>query len=55
MSQIKAIFEDAIKTFEKQKQQIVTFIENEGFPVPIGFTESDLYKGKRDCSLIYFA
>jgi len=44
--QIKALFEDAIKTFEKQKQQIVTFIKNEGFPVPIGFTESDLFQGK---------
>jgi len=44
---IKAIFEDAIKTFDKQKQQIVTFIENEGFPVPIGFTESDLFKCKQ--------
>jgi len=43
--EIKAIFEDAIKTFEKQKKQMVTFIENEGFPVPIGFTESDLNKG----------
>ncbi|WP_394239518.1 DUF3231 family protein [Niallia oryzisoli] len=43
---IKAIFEDAIKTFEKQKIQIVTFIENEGFPVPIGFTDSDLFKDK---------
>lgn len=42
---IKTIFNDAIKTFEKQKQQLVTFIENEGFPVPIGFTESDLNKG----------
>lgn len=42
---IKTIFEDAIKTFEKQKKQLVTFIENEGFPVPIGFTESDLNKG----------
>jgi hypothetical protein len=42
---IKTIFEDAIKTFEKQKQQIVAFIEKEGFPVPIGFTESDLNKG----------
>ncbi len=42
---IKNIFEDAIKTFEKQKKQIVTFMENEGFPVPIGFTESDLNKG----------
>ena len=44
-SPIKSIFEDAIKTFAKQKKQIVTFIENEGFPVPIGFTESDLNKG----------
>ncbi|MBE4906500.1 DUF3231 family protein [Bacillus luteolus] len=44
--QIKNIFEDAITTSEKQKRQIVTFIENEGFPVPIGFTESDLFKGK---------
>ncbi|NRD78271.1 DUF3231 family protein [Bacillus sp. BRMEA1] len=43
---IKNIFNDAIKTFEKQKQQIVTFMENDGFPVPIGFTESDLFKGK---------
>ncbi|MDM8150056.1 DUF3231 family protein [Priestia megaterium] len=42
---IKATFEDAIKTFAKQKNQIVAFIENEGFPVPIGFTESDLNKG----------
>lgn len=45
--QIKAIFEDAIKMFSKQKQQIVTFLENEGFPVPIGFTESDLFEGKQ--------
>jgi hypothetical protein len=43
---IKAIFQDAIKTFGKQKQQIVAFMENEGFPVPIGFTDSDLYKNK---------
>jgi Protein of unknown function (DUF3231) len=43
---IKAIFEDAITTFEKQKSQIVTFMENEGFPIPMGFTESDLFKGK---------
>jgi len=42
---IKATFEDAIKTFAKQKKQIAAFIENEGFPVPIGFTESDLNKG----------
>ncbi|MGF6953407.1 hypothetical protein QF028_005912 [Neobacillus sp. B4I6] len=44
---IKAIFEDAIETYAKQKNQMVTFLENEGFPVPIGFTESDLYKGKQ--------
>ena len=44
--QIKSIFEDAIRTFEKQKNQIITFTENEGFPVPIGFTKSDLYEGK---------
>jgi hypothetical protein len=43
---IKAIFDSAIKTFEKQKQQIVDFMENEGFPVPIGFTDSDLFEGK---------
>ncbi|MGX6445602.1 DUF3231 family protein [Neobacillus sp. K501] len=45
-SKIKAIFESAIDTFDKQKKQIVTFIEKEGFPVPIGFTESDLFHGK---------
>lgn len=44
--QIKAIFEEAINTFEKQKKHIVTFIEDEGFPVPIGFTEADLFKDK---------
>ncbi|PFO08319.1 hypothetical protein COJ85_03490 [Bacillus sp. AFS076308] len=44
---IKAIFQDAIKTFEKQKQQIVIFMESEGFPIPNGFTESDLYKCKQ--------
>ncbi|MCM3400982.1 DUF3231 family protein [Cytobacillus oceanisediminis] len=45
--QIKAIFEDAIKTFGKQKQQIVSFIQSDGFPVPIGFNDSDLFKGKQ--------
>ncbi len=39
---IKALFEDAIRTFAKQKKQITTFLENQGFPVPIGFTDSDL-------------
>ncbi|GAB3799347.1 DUF3231 family protein [Virgibacillus kimchii] len=42
---IKEIFQDAIKTFDKQKQQIKKFIENERFPVPVGFSESDLNKG----------
>ncbi|KKK38236.1 hypothetical protein WQ57_09725 [Mesobacillus campisalis] len=44
---IKAAFYDALQTFEKQKKQIETFFEKEGFPVPIGFTESDLYLGKQ--------
>lgn len=44
---IKAVFYNALKTFEKQKTQIITFFENEGFPVPIGFNESDLYLGKQ--------
>ena len=42
---IKTIFDHAIKTFEKQKSQLATFMEEEGFPVPIGFTEFDLNKG----------
>ncbi|MDR6121143.1 hypothetical protein QFZ87_000740 [Bacillus sp. SLBN-46] len=42
---IKAVFEDAILTFAKQKKQLVTFTENEGFPLPVGFTETDLNKG----------
>jgi hypothetical protein len=41
---IKNIFLIAIETFEKQKKQLVSFIEKDGFPVPIGFTESDLNK-----------
>ena len=44
---IKKVFEIAIATWEKQKKQIVSFIEKEGFPVPIGFTESDLNKGAK--------
>lgn len=46
-TKIKLLFEDAISTFSKQKQQIALFIENEGFPVPIGFTEADLNKGSK--------
>lgn len=42
---IKDIFYDAIKIFGTQKEQLIKFIENTGFPVPIGFTESDLNKG----------
>ena len=45
--EIKAVFHDAIQTFEKQKNQIKTFMENEGFPVPIGFNDTDLYLGKQ--------
>ncbi|MGG1679671.1 DUF3231 family protein [Neobacillus sp. NRS-1170] len=44
---IKKVFEIAIKTWEKQKKHLVSFIEKEGFPVPIGFTESDLNKGAK--------
>lgn len=43
---IKAIFGDAIQTFAKQKQQIQTLLENEGFPVPVGFGKEDLNPGK---------
>ncbi|WP_413305663.1 DUF3231 family protein [Bacillus sp. 1P10SD] len=42
---IKAIFEDAIETFARQKKQLVIFIENEGFPLPRGFSETDLNQG----------
>ncbi|MEH7084516.1 DUF3231 family protein [Neobacillus drentensis] len=41
---IKKVFEIAIETWEKQKKQLVFFIEKEGFPIPVGFTESDLNK-----------
>ncbi|WP_406945968.1 DUF3231 family protein [Halobacillus sp. SY10] len=43
--EIKVIFEDAIKISENQKQQIARFIDNEGFPIPVGFSESDLNEG----------
>jgi len=45
--EIKILFEDAINTFERQKKQIIAFIQNEGFQTPIGFTESDLNKGTK--------
>lgn len=44
---IKALFEEAIKTFAKQKKQITAFLEKDGFPIPIGFTEADLNKGAK--------
>lgn len=44
---IKVLFEDAIKIFDTQKNQIKLFMENEGFPIPVGFTESDLNKGNK--------
>ena len=40
----RAVFEDAIQTFAKQRTQIVQFMEKDGLPIPIGFNESDLNK-----------
>jgi hypothetical protein len=45
--QIRAVFADAIETSKKQKEQISAFLKNEGFPVPIGFSESDFFNGKQ--------
>jgi len=42
---IKMLFDEAVKTYDKQKQQIITFLEKEGFPIPVGFSESDLNHG----------
>ncbi|GIN88312.1 hypothetical protein J6TS2_46980 [Heyndrickxia sporothermodurans] len=44
---IKNVFDEDLKTFEKQKKKIIPFFESEGFPVPIGFNESDLNLGKQ--------
>ncbi|KAB7673192.1 DUF3231 family protein [Bacillus sp. B1-b2] len=44
---IKALFHTAIKTSEHQKNEISKFFTEEGFPVPIGFNETDLYLGKK--------
>ncbi|AFH60638.1 DUF3231 family protein [Paenibacillus caseinilyticus] len=44
---IKTLFDEAIKTFEKQKNEISNFLEKEGFPVPIGFNEHDLNEGSK--------
>lgn len=45
--QIKALFESAIKTYDNQKNQITAFLEKDGFPIPIGFTDSDLNAGTK--------
>ncbi|MDQ6596460.1 DUF3231 family protein [Bacillus salipaludis] len=45
--EVKNVFEIAIETWEKQKKQLVSFMEKDGFPVPNGFTESDLNKGAK--------
>lgn len=39
---IKEVFDDAIKITENQMQQVSTFILNDGFPLPVGFTETDI-------------
>lgn len=39
---IKKVFEDAINIFAKQKQEIAQRIAKDGFPVPLGFTDSDI-------------
>jgi len=44
---IKTIFEEAIQTFSVQKKKAAAFLESEGFPVPIGFTEYDINKGAK--------
>ncbi len=41
---IKLLFEDAIRIFDTQKHQIEQFIEKDGFPIPIGFNETDINK-----------
>ncbi|KQX46687.1 MULTISPECIES: DUF3231 family protein [unclassified Paenibacillus] len=38
---IREVFNDAIKISENQMQQVSTFMLNDGFPLPIGFTEAD--------------
>ncbi len=39
---IKKVFEDAINIFARQKQEITQLIQKDGFPVPAGFTDSDI-------------
>lgn len=44
---IKSLFEEALNLFNKQKGQIISFLEKDGFPVPVGFNDSDLIKGAK--------
>ncbi|WP_421377886.1 DUF3231 family protein [Bacillus salacetis] len=44
---IKAILEEAIQIYAKQKEQVVSFIQKDGFPLPKGFTDYDLKKGAK--------
>ncbi|MGD6801890.1 DUF3231 family protein [Rossellomorea aquimaris] len=44
---IKSLFEEALKLFNNQKVQIISFLEKDGFPIPIGFNDSDLNKGAK--------
>lgn len=53
--EIKQVFEIAIKTGEKQKKQLVSFIEKDGFPIPIGFRSPTSIKVQRDCFQTYSA
>jgi len=39
---IKNVFKDAINIYAKQKQEVTQFIKNDGFPVPLGFIETDI-------------
>ncbi|GAE28371.1 hypothetical protein JCM9140_4591 [Halalkalibacter wakoensis JCM 9140] len=45
--QIKALFQEAIQVSEKQKNTITTFFEKDGFPIPVGFNDSDLKQGAK--------
>ena len=39
---IREVFNDAIKITENQMKQVSTFILDDGFPLPIGFTDADI-------------
>ncbi|MBA2943232.1 DUF3231 family protein [Paenibacillus sp. CGMCC 1.16610] len=44
---IREVFVDAIKITENQMKQVSTFILNDGFPLPIGFTDADINPNKK--------